>query len=107
MAENRYIEEQLKRLEARLDGNDRFRHELRGKQEKVTLEQAVLNTQLDNISKDVEELGTRLDQRLDNIDKKVEARLGSINRALWAGFTVFLTAFLTVLGFIFTQGVPT
>jgi hypothetical protein len=98
--ENLIIQERLNRIETRLDSNDRFRHEIRTKQEAMNLEQAVIRVQLDNIREDIEKLSLHMD----GVDRKVDARLSSINRALWAGFTVFLTAFLTVVGFILTQG---
>jgi uncharacterized protein (DUF3084 family) len=94
------IKERLKQVESRLDANDHFRHELRGEMQAIKIEQAVIRNELKGIGKDIIEGA----QTIERVNKKVEDRLGSINRSLWAGFTVFLTAFLTVVGFIISQG---
>jgi phage shock protein A len=67
------VKERVDRNERRMDQQDAFRHDLRESIRVLETKIAVVITQLDNLSKDVEEQGITTTEKLKSLNKGVYA----------------------------------
>ena len=67
------LKERVERNEARMDQEANFRHSLRGEIASLTTNYAIILTQLENLSKDVEDQGAENKERFKALTKGVYA----------------------------------